>query len=212
MYVRTCFEPNKGRCTWVPSPNSQVTWGQSMQSQPLITRKLGLTISHGVPSPSSQVTWGQSVQSQPLIAQKLGFTTSHGVPSPNSQVTWGQSVQSQPLIARKLGLTTSHRVPSPNSQVTWGRSMQSPPLIAWKLGLTTSHRVSSPKSQVWHGCLHDNTFWRWGLRLVLRFGLSKKARPNSPNKSWEYFCIKKNPTLMMTNHILTVSWGSKIGT
>jgi hypothetical protein len=154
------------------------------------------------------------MQSQPLIVGELGHTTSHRVPSPNSQVTWGQSVQSQPLIARKLSLTTSHGVPSPNSQVTWGRSMQSQPLIACKLGLTTSHGVPSPNSQVWHGCLHDNTFWRWGLRLgaCVEAWVEQKARPNSPNKSWAYFCINYNPTLMMTNHILTVSWGSKFGT
>ena len=71
----------------------------------------------------------------------------------------------------------SHKVPSPMSQVTWHQSMQSQLLRAWKLGLTTSHRVSSPKSQVWHGWLHDNTFWRWGLGLVLRVKSSKKLDP-----------------------------------
>jgi hypothetical protein len=42
----------------VPSPKSQVTWGQSMQSQLLRARKLGLTTSHGVPSLKSQVWHG----------------------------------------------------------------------------------------------------------------------------------------------------------
>ena len=32
------------------------------------------------------------------------------------------------------------------------------------------HFTQGPKSQVWHGCLHDSTFCRWGLRLVLRVG------------------------------------------
>jgi hypothetical protein len=33
------------------------------------------------------------------------------------------------------------------------------------------------RSQVWHGCLHDDTFWRWGLGLVLRVGSSKMLDP-----------------------------------
>ena len=33
-------------------------------------------------------------------------------------------------------------------------------------------------SQVWHGCLHDNKFWRWGSGIVLRVGSSKKDRSN----------------------------------
>ena len=35
----------------VPSSNSQVTWGQYVQSQPLRVWKLGLATSHGVPRP-----------------------------------------------------------------------------------------------------------------------------------------------------------------
>ena len=50
-----------------------------------------------------------------------------------------------------------------------------------KLGLS---QVLSPKSQGWHGYLHGNTFWRWGLEVVLRVGSSpKKARPNSLSTS-----------------------------
>jgi hypothetical protein len=41
--------------TWVPSPKSQVTQGQSMQSQPLRAWKLGFTTSTWVPSLESQV-------------------------------------------------------------------------------------------------------------------------------------------------------------
>jgi hypothetical protein len=100
-----------------PSLKSQVTWGESLQSQLLRAWMLGLTTSHEVSSPKTQVTWGQSMQFQLLRAWKLGLTTSHGVPSPKSQVPWGQSIHSQMLRACKLGLTTSHgsQVPSPKS-------------------------------------------------------------------------------------------------
>ena len=90
-----------------------------------------------------------------------------------SRFTWRQSVRSQPLRAWKLGHAISHKVSSPESQFTWGQSMQSQPLRAWKLGLTTSHGVPSLKSQVWHGCLHGDTFWRWGSWLVLGVGSHK---------------------------------------
>jgi hypothetical protein len=33
------------------------------------------------------------------------------------------------------------------------------------------------KSQVWHGCLHGNTSWRWGLWLTLRVVLREKLDP-----------------------------------
>ena len=64
--------------------------------------------------------------------------------------------------------------------------VQSQLLRAWMLGLTTSHGVLSPKSQVWHGCLHDDTYWRWGLGFVLRVGLSKKLDPTL-NTSLSHF-------------------------
>ena len=63
-----------------------------------------------------------------------------------------------------------HGVPSPKSLFNRDWYVQSPLLRAWKLGLTTSHRVPCPKCQVWHRCLYGNTFWRWGLGLVLRVG------------------------------------------
>ena len=37
--------------------------------------------------------------------------------------------------------------------------------------------IPSPKSQLCYKYLHDNTFWRWGLALVLRVGSSKKLDP-----------------------------------
>jgi hypothetical protein len=67
---------------------SQVTWCQSMQSQPLRAWKLGLTTSHGVPSIKSQVTWCQFVQSQPLRTWRLGFTPSHMVSSLKCFANW----------------------------------------------------------------------------------------------------------------------------
>jgi hypothetical protein len=42
----------------IPSPKSQVTWGQPMQSQLLRAWKLGLTTSHMVPSPNSRLWHG----------------------------------------------------------------------------------------------------------------------------------------------------------
>ena len=63
------------------------------------------------------------------------------------------------------------------SQLNWGQSEQSQPLRAWRLGLSTWHgsQVLSPKYDM--DCLHDNTFWRWGLGLVLRVGSTKKLDP-----------------------------------
>ena len=62
-----------------------------------------------------------------------------------------------------------------------------------KLGLITSHGVPMcPKSQLWHGCLHGNTFWRWGLGLVLKEGLSKKSDPTLNTSPANIFAWKKN--------------------
>ena len=69
------------------------------------------------------------------------------------------------------------------------------------------------KSQVWHGSLHGNTLWRWDLGLSWRVGLSKKLDPTL-NTSPAYILAWTNQdlTLMITNLILMVSWGSKVGT
>lgn len=46
------------------------------------------------------------------------------------------------------------------------------------LGLVhTGSQVLSPKSQLWYEYLHDNTFRRWGLELVLWVGSSKMLDP-----------------------------------
>ena len=75
-----------------------------------------------------------------------------------------------------------------------------------------SHGVSSLKSQVWHGCLHNNTFWRWGLGQVLRVRSSKKLDPTLHISPVNCFVSNnQDPPLKIDNHILTISWGSKVG-
>ena len=78
---------------------------------------------------------------------------------------------------------------SPKSPVTWGQSVQPQLLQIVKVGTYHFTGVPSPKSQVWHGCLHDNTFWRSGLGLVLGVGSSKKLDP-SLNTSLAIFLHK----------------------
>ena len=71
--------------------------------------------------------------------------------------------------------------------------------------------VPSPKSQVWHGCLHDNTFWRWGLGVVLRVGLRNNLDPTFSTSLMIIFVYSNQDlNLMIVNHILMVSWGSKV--
>ena len=98
-------------------------------------------------------------------------------------------------------------------QVTWGPSAQSQPWIAWKLRLTTSTRC--PKSQVpsMTGRLYGNTSCRWGLGDVLSGGSSKKLDTTlNPSLANIFVYNNKDPTLMIINHILIVSWRSKVGT
>ena len=61
-------------------------------------------------------------------------------------------------------------------------------------------RVPSPKSQVWHGCLHGNTFWRWGLG------------PNSQPKSRKLLYIKSRSDFNDDQPYFSGSWGSQVGT
>ena len=99
------------------------------------------------------------------------------------------------------------------SQVTWGQSMQSQPLGGWKLGFTSSHGVSSLKSQLWHGCLHDDTFWRWDLGLGMQVGSSKKLDPTLiPSLVSIIAWNNQDLTLMILNHILVIAWGLQVGT
>ena len=91
----------------VPSSMSWVTWGQSVQSQPLRAWKLGLTTSHRVPMlcPKSREVNPCNLSCWEHGSWDLRLHTGSQV---LSRVTWGRSVQSQPLRAWKLGLTTSY--------------------------------------------------------------------------------------------------------
>jgi hypothetical protein len=85
-----------------------------------------------------------------------------------------------------LPKSSSHRVPSPLRSISTILAVESKEVG----GFTTSHKVPSPKFQVWHGCLYGNTFWRWGLRLLLRFGSSKKLDPTLHTSPARIFYIK----------------------
>ena len=99
------------------------------------------------------------------------------------------------------------------SQLTRGRSVQSQPLRAWKLGLTASHGFPSPKSRLWHGCLHGNTFWRWGWGLVLGVGSSRMLDPTlNPSPTIIFAWNKQDPVLMIFSHVWIVLWDSRVGT
>ena len=72
----------------------------------------------------------------------------------------------------------------------------------WVLGWVlrpNSHMIPTLESQIWHGCLHDNTFWKWGLGLALWVGLSKKLDPTLKPSLTNIFLIKnQDPTSMIT--------------
>ena len=71
----------------------------------------------------------------------------------------------------------------------------------------------SHMSQVWHGCLSDNTFWRWSSDLVLRVGSSQKLGSTlNPNPLNIFSWNNKDPTLMIVTNILVYSRGSKVET
>jgi hypothetical protein len=55
--LRHIFPHSKGQFTWVRSPKPQVTWGQSLQSQPLRAWNVRLPTSHGsqVLSPKHEI-------------------------------------------------------------------------------------------------------------------------------------------------------------
>jgi hypothetical protein len=106
-----------------------------------------------------------------------------------------------------------HMVPNLKSQVTHGQSVQSQLSRAWKVGTYHFTRVPSPSSRWWHGCLHGNTFWRWGSGLVFGVGWSKKLDTTLNTSPANCFPLNnQGPHLMIINHILMVSWGSTIGT
>ena len=82
---------------------------------------------------------------------------------------------------------------------------------SWDLPFHTgSHNL---KSQLWHGCLHGNTFWRWGLGHVLRVGLSKKLDLTFHKSFINIFAWNNQDLpLMIINHVLMVFLGSNVGT
>ena len=76
-----------------------------------------------------------------------------------------------------------------------------------------SHGDPSHMSQVWHGCLNDNTFWGWGLGLVLWVGSSQKLSSTlNPNLVNIFAWNNKDPTLMIVTNILVYFGGSKVET
>ena len=78
---------------------------------------------------------------------------------------------------------------------------------------TYHFRKLGADSRVWHGCLHGDAFWRWGLGLVLRVGLSKKLDPTLNTTPAEYVVNKiiKIRLWWPLALILMVSWGSEVG-
>jgi hypothetical protein len=104
----------------------------------------------------------------------------------------------------------SHWVSSPKSQVTLSHSMQSQLLRAWELRLTTSHMVPSPNCDM---DAYMTTFLKRGWGLVLQVGLSKRLDPTlNPSPENIFAWNNQDPTLMTFNHMLTITWGSQVGT
>ena len=150
----------------------QVTWGQRVQSQPLIAWKLGaaMGLDEGSFGPEFMTT---------SVDEKM-----HGIPHGEYGWHWSglygfvfwERLLEVCLIKIVAGIWVYNKgwlVSSLKCQGTWGQSMQSEPLRALKLGLATS-LGSYVLFQILHGCQHCNTFRRWGLRLVLRVESSKR--------------------------------------
>ena len=79
----------------------------------------------------------------------------------------------------------------------------------------TYHFTSpSPKSQVWLGCLHGNTFWRWGSGLVLSVGSSKLLDWTLNTHPVNIYAQNNSePTFMIINPTIPmISWSWKVGT
>ena len=74
---------------------------------------------------------------------------------------------------------------------------------SWCRPLHMGSQVLSPK--------HDNTFWRWGLQLVLRVGSSKNRDQTQLMRTFLKEIVQI-PHSMIINHILMVAWGSNVGT
>ena len=113
----------------------------------------------------------------------------------------------------ELRTTLTRGAGSHASRVPWGQSMRSQPLTTWKLGLNY-HFTWGPESQLWHGCLHDNTF------LEVRLGTCVTSW--AEQKNWTHLStqVRRNifaqnnqdPTLLIWNHVLVITWGSQVET
>ena len=134
-----------------------------------------------VPSPKSLEVDPCNLNRREHGSSNLPLHTRSQVPSHSRSIHAISAVET-------MEVGTYHFTHGPKSQVTRGQSVQSQLLRAWKLGLTTSHGSQVLSPQVWHGCLHGNTFWRWGLGLVLRVWVKQKPRPN----------LQHNPTQIQT--------------
>ena len=96
-------------------PKSQVTQGQSMQSQPLRPWKLGLTTSHGVPSPKSLNVNPCNLSRWDHGSWDLPLHTWSQVPSHSRSICAISVVESM-----EVGTYHFTRVPSPKSpSMTW---------------------------------------------------------------------------------------------
>ena len=181
--------------TW--GSKAQVTWGQSVQSQPLRAWKLGLTTSHGVPSPKSLEInlcnlshWEHGSWDLPLYMGSQG--PSHL-----------RSIYAIPTVESMEVGTYHFHIGSQVSSHLRSSCAISTVETTWKLGLTTSHGIPSSKSQVWHGCLHANIFWRRG----------KKLDPTLNTNLMNFFAWNNQyPPWMTIHQISMVSWRSIVGT
>lgn len=66
-----------------------------------------------------------------------------------------------------------------------------------------SHRAPSSESHVWHGCLHDNAFWRLGSGPMSKVGSSRKLDPTLTTiPANNLHKIIKTRWWMVINHII----------
>jgi hypothetical protein len=108
------------------------------------------------------------------------------------------------------------RAAAHGSQVTWGQflcNLNRWDHGSWGLPLHTKSQVLSLKSQVWHGCLHDNTFFRGEVwDLCWGFGWAKCYPTLNTSLANSLHIINQGPTSMIINRISTVLWGLVVGT
>ena len=128
---------------------------------------------------------------------------------PSSQVTWGPSVQSQPLRACRLGVTASQ-----GSQVVSPKPLEVNLCNAnhWEHGGWELLLHKGPKYDM--DAYMPTLCWDEAWDFVLRVGLSKLLDSPLHKSHAKKFhgIINQDPTLMINNHILMTSWGSKVTT